>query len=87
VRPEAKTCRQLPSEYLRRLYFDALVFDPEQLTYLIRRAGPGQVVLGTDFPFDMGVDDPIARLNAAPGLSAANRDAVRGGNAARLLNL
>ena len=36
VRPEAKTCRQPPSEYLKRLWFDALVFDPEQLAYLIR---------------------------------------------------
>jgi len=35
----------------------------------------------------MGIDDPIARLNAAPGLSDADRDAVRGGNAVRLLNL
>jgi predicted TIM-barrel fold metal-dependent hydrolase len=87
VRPEAKTCRLPPSEYLKRLWFDALVFDPEQLAYLIRRAGPSQVVLGTDFPFDMGIDDPIARLNAAPGLSEADRAAVRGGNAARLLNL
>ncbi len=87
VRPEAKTCRQPPSEYLKRLWFDALVFDPEQLAYLIRRVGPSQVVLGTDFPFDMGIDDPIARLSAAPGLSDADREAVRGGNAARLLNL
>ncbi|HMD91688.1 MAG TPA: amidohydrolase family protein [Trebonia sp.] len=49
-------------------------------------AGPGQVVLGTDYPFDMGVTDPVARA-AAAGLPAANRTAILGGNAATLFGL
>lgn len=46
--------------------------------------GPGQVTLGSDYPFDMGVDDPVGRL-AAAGFDEAVAAAIRGGNAARLL--
>jgi aminocarboxymuconate-semialdehyde decarboxylase len=45
------------------------------------------VVLGTDYPFDMGVEDPLERLAAVPGLSAEEGAAIRGANAARLLRL
>jgi len=48
--------------------------------------GAGQVTLGSDYPFDMGVEDPVDRLEAA-GFGAATTDAIRGGNAARLLGL
>jgi len=87
VRPEAHTCREAPSRYLRRIWFDSLVYSPEQLELLVRRAGASQVVIGTDYPFDMGVEDPLERLNAASGLSAEERSAIRGDNAARLLKL
>jgi predicted TIM-barrel fold metal-dependent hydrolase len=50
-------------------------------------AGAGRVVLGTDYPFDMGVDDPLARLDAATGLSEGDRAAIRGQNACELLGL
>ena len=87
VRPEAHTCRLAPSEYLKRIWLDSLVYTPEHLEFLIKQAGPSQVVLGTDFPFDMGVDDPIARLDAIASLSDAHRAAIRGGNAAKLVGL
>ncbi|HUY26890.1 MAG TPA: amidohydrolase family protein [Candidatus Binataceae bacterium] len=87
VRPEAQTCREAPSRYLRRIWFDSLVYSPEQLELLVRRAGAGQVVIGTDYPFDMGVEDPLERLNAASGLDAEERIAIRGENATRLLKL
>jgi aminocarboxymuconate-semialdehyde decarboxylase len=87
VRPEAHTCASAPSTYLRKIWFDSLVYAPEQLEYLIRRAGPGNVVLGTDFPFDMGMDDPLPLLEAVAGLSDDDRAIIRGGNASRLLGL
>ncbi len=87
VRPESHTCREMPSSYLRRIWFDSLVYSPEQLELLVRRAGVSQVVVGTDYPFDMGVDDPLERLAAATGLSNDDRAAIRGDNAARILNL
>ncbi|MFF1444305.1 amidohydrolase family protein [Streptomyces sp. NPDC058295] len=77
-------CAHLPSSYLRRLYFDSLVHDPHVLRELIRAVGADRVLLGSDFPFDMGTEDPVGALRAAR-LSDADFHAVRGGNAADLL--
>ncbi|MER6957369.1 amidohydrolase family protein [Streptomyces sp. NPDC000618] len=77
-------CAHLPSSYLKRLYFDSLVHDPCVLKELIRTAGADRVLLGSDFPFDMGAEDPVAVLRAAR-LPDADFHAVRGGNAATLL--
>ncbi|MER6346289.1 amidohydrolase family protein [Streptomyces sp. NPDC001595] len=77
-------CAHLPSSYLRRLYFDSLVHDPHVLRELIRAAGADRVLLGSDFPFDMGTEDPLGALRAAH-LPDADFHAVRGGNAAALL--
>ncbi|MEW2077217.1 MULTISPECIES: amidohydrolase family protein [unclassified Streptomyces] len=77
-------CAHPPSSYLRRLYFDSLVHDPHVLRELVRVAGADRVLLGSDFPFDMGTEDPLAALRAAQ-LSETDFDAVRGGNAAALL--
>jgi aminocarboxymuconate-semialdehyde decarboxylase len=63
------------------------VYTPEQLGFLIRQAGASQVVLGTDYPFDMGIENPLARLDEVASLSDAERAAIRGENAARLLAL
>ncbi|MGC0373028.1 amidohydrolase family protein [Streptomyces sp. SAI-229] len=79
-------CAHLPSSYLRRLYFDSLVHDPHVLRELVRVAGADRVLLGSDFPFDMGTEDPVGALRAAH-LSETDFDAVRGRNAAALLNL
>ena len=86
VRPEARTCQQTPSSYLRKIWFDALVYDQIGLQHLIDRVGADRVVLGTDYPFDMGIDDPLARL-AAARVSEDDRSAIAGGNALALLNL
>lgn len=87
ARTDASTgCAQPPSSYLRRLYFDSLVHDPKVLKALVDAAGADRVLLGSDFPFDMGCDDPVATLRAAC-LTEAGFDAVRGSNAAALFNL
>ncbi|WP_326659708.1 amidohydrolase family protein [Streptomyces canus] len=79
-------CAQLPSSYLKRLYFDSLVHDPHVLRALIAAAGTDRVLLGSDFPFDMGTEDPVGALRSAH-LPEADFHAVRGGNAAALLRL
>jgi len=84
ARPDARGCAREPSSYLKQLYFDSLVHDPYVLRELIRSAGPDRVLLGSDFPFDMGTEDPVGALRAAR-LSDADFEAVRGGNAAALL--
>jgi aminocarboxymuconate-semialdehyde decarboxylase len=73
-----------PSEYLRRLYFDTLVFDRAQLEFLLETYGAKHLCLGTDYPFDMSEPDPLG-FHAA--LSEADRMQVLGGTAAELLGL
>lgn len=84
MRDDARTTEQRPSVLLRRTFVDSLVYTPEQLRHLVASMGPGQVTLGSDYPFDMGVEDPVDRLLAA-GFDGPTTDAVRGGNAVRLL--
>jgi aminocarboxymuconate-semialdehyde decarboxylase len=84
VRPDSRTCAEPPSAYIRRLWFDALVYTPEGLRILTAAAGAERVLIGTDYPFDMGITDPLARL-AAAGLPTAVSEAIRGGNAPTLL--
>ncbi len=84
ARQDARTTRLPPSELLRRTFTDSLVYTPRQLRHLVAVMGPGQVTLGSDYPFDMGVDDPVDRLTAA-GLDDDTVTAIRGGNAVRLL--
>ncbi|MFD5796593.1 amidohydrolase family protein [Streptomyces diastatochromogenes] len=86
ARPDARGCEREPSSYLKQLYFDSLVHDPQVLRELLRAVGPERVLLGSDFPFDMGTDDPLGALRAAD-LPDTDFHSVRGGNAAALLNL
>jgi aminocarboxymuconate-semialdehyde decarboxylase len=87
VRPDARGCRCEPSSYLRQIFFDTIVYRPEQLRHLIAEVGAGQVVVGTDYPYDMAHYDLHGLLEAVPGLSDSDRAAILGGNAARLLDL
>jgi aminocarboxymuconate-semialdehyde decarboxylase len=75
-----------PSAYLDTLYFDSLVYTDDALSRLLSVAGPGHVLLGTDDPFDMGVTNPVDRIESL-GLPATDRDAIAGGTAARLLGV
>ncbi|MFD6532144.1 amidohydrolase family protein [Streptomyces sp. NPDC060184] len=77
-------CAHPPSSYLKRLYFDSLVHDTRVLRELVRVAGADRVLLGSDFPFDMGSEDPVGALRGA-ALSEADFHAIRGRNAASLL--
>jgi len=88
VRPEAKAgALQKPVEYLRRIWFDTLVYEPQGLRHLIDVVGASQLVVGSDYPFDMGHEDPRGLLAATPGLSDAERAAILGGNARSLLGI
>ncbi len=87
ARPDSHSMQRAPSEYLRQLYFDTLVYSPEALRHLIDQVGSAQVVVGTDYPFDMGHYEVHALLRAVPGLSDRDQAAILGGNAARLLGL
>lgn len=83
VRPDAQGCAHEPSSYLRRIWFDTVVHDAAVLRQLVEVAGATQVVLGSDYPFDMGVDDPAGFVCGA-GLTAETVQCILGGNADRL---
>jgi len=88
ARPD--TCERIhrmPTEYLKRLYFDTIVYTHPQLEYLVAQYGAEHVLMGTDYPADMGEVDPIGFVERAPGLIDAERRAILGRNAARLLGL
>ena len=76
-----------PSHYLKKLYFDTMVFDPDQLGVLIETYGADKIVLGTDYPYDMGEDDPVGLVNKVKGLSDHDRTCICGHNAAQLLKI
>jgi aminocarboxymuconate-semialdehyde decarboxylase len=87
VRPELKHMQRLPSEYLRRFSYDTIGHDERINTNLVRLVGADRVLLGSDYCFDMGLNDPVATVARIDGLSEAERDQIRGGSAARLLRL
>ena len=86
-RPELRRhIDRLPSEYLSRLYFDTTVFDPAMLEHLVRTFGADHVLLGTDYPYDMGLPDPLALIEDAQ-LTDPERELIVGGNAVRLFRI
>ncbi|GAB3150544.1 amidohydrolase family protein [Amycolatopsis stemonae] len=86
VRPESRSMAKRPSEYLSQLYVDSLVYRPSELAALTRAMGADRVLLGTDYPFDMAVSDPLTRLEQT-GLPMAESRRIAGLNAAALLGL
>ena len=75
-----------PTSYLRRIYFDTVVFTPHQLQELVRLYGADKILMGTDYPFDMADYDPVGHVCSA-GLDAATVAALCGGNVKELLGL
>ena len=74
------------SEYLRQLYFDSIIFTPEGLRHLVAECGASQIMLGTDYPFPWSTTT-VDQVFQTPGLSDAERRAILGETAARLLKI
>ena len=79
-----KTLKKKPTEYLRQLYFDSIVFTGEALRHLAAEAGSGQIVMGTDYPYPW-TSTSVDHILGAPGFSDAERAAMLGVTAAALL--
>jgi aminocarboxymuconate-semialdehyde decarboxylase len=73
-----------PSHYLKKIYLDTIVFTPDQLAYLVHTFGVGKILLGTDYPYDMGEYDPLGHIASVTSLSDTDRAAIAGGNAKAL---
>ena len=84
IRPESGKCLLNPSEYLRRIWYDSVVYDPSSLMMLVENVGCGQVVLGTDYPYDMGHYDNAGLL---AGFSSEAKRMILGANAEALFGI
>jgi aminocarboxymuconate-semialdehyde decarboxylase len=74
-----------PSDYLRQLYYDTVTHSPAVLRFLLDFAGAEHVVLGSDYPFEMGEAEPVESLQAVPGLQEQERRLILEQNLQRLL--
>jgi len=85
--PKAKeSLPESPAAYARRFWYDALVFEPKAVRFLAESFGASQLVLGSDYPFNMGDPDPRGTLERA-GFDAATLEAILSSNARRFLGL
>jgi aminocarboxymuconate-semialdehyde decarboxylase len=75
-----------PTEYLKQIYVDSIVFTPEALRHLAAETGAGQIMLGTDYPYPW-TTTAVDHILGTPGLSDAERIAMLGGTAAKLLGI
>jgi aminocarboxymuconate-semialdehyde decarboxylase len=87
VRAECRHLPRPPSAYLDRFFFDTISHSPGALRFLIGLVGADRVMLGSDYCFDMGYEEPVKALAAVEGLGAADRERILGGNAVKLLGL
>jgi aminocarboxymuconate-semialdehyde decarboxylase len=78
--------KKKPTEYLRQLYYDTLVFSPEALRHLAAQVGTSQLMLGTDDPFGW-TSTAVEHVFSTPGFTDAERAAMLGETAAKLLRL
>jgi aminocarboxymuconate-semialdehyde decarboxylase len=76
-----------PSEYARMLYYDTITHSAESLECLGAQVGFDHIVIGTDYPFDMGPADPVGFVENLEGLAGATKRQIAGETAARLLGL
>lgn len=76
-----------PSDDMAKIFVDTVVFDPTMLRTLIDTMGADHVLLGTDYPYDMGEDDPVGLISAVENLSDEERARILGVNATELLGL
>lgn len=75
-----------PTEYLKQLYFDSLVFTPEALRHLVAESGVSQIMMGTDYPFPW-TSTAVDHILSTTSLSNADKRAILSDNAARLLGI
>ena len=83
--PPGIKLKKQPTEYLKQIYFDSLVFTPEAIRHLAAQVGAGQLVLGSDYPYRWQLE-PVDHIFACTSLSDDEKAGVLGHNAAKLLN-
>lgn len=83
--PRSKGFKGRLADLLKRIYYDTITFSPATLRYLIDLVGAERLMLGSDYPFEMGDPDPVASVNAA--VEERDRPAVLGGTVQKVMCL
>ena len=83
--PDIKLKKQ-PSEYLKQIYFDSLVFTPEAIRHLVAQVGASQLVIGSDYPYPWQLQ-PVDHIFASTSLSDDEKADILGRTAAKLFNV
>src|SRR5207248_6647984 len=78
--------KKAPTEYLKQIYFDSLIFTPEAIRHLVAQVGASQVVLGSDYPYPWELH-PVDPIFATESLTDSQRADILGLTAARLFNM
>lgn len=78
--------KKKPTEYLKQLYFDSLIFSPEAIRHLAAQVGTSQIVMGSDYPYPWQLH-PVDHIFASTSLSDEEKVAILGTTAAKLLNI
>jgi len=85
VRPEPKLhLKQSPEPWIDRFYYDTILHAKSQLEFLVASVGPSRVLLGSDYPYDMGTGECVRQVNAL-WIDDADKATILNGNALRLL--
>jgi aminocarboxymuconate-semialdehyde decarboxylase len=87
VRPECrKSLTKSPEMYLRNFYYDTISHGPKTLEFLISRVGVDKVLMGTDYPYDMGDLTPLKSIRAAK-LTDLQQQQILSQNCLNLFNM
>lgn len=86
-RPELKHMQDGALSYLRRFHYDTISHSDAALEFLIGQVGADRIMLGSDYCFDMGHEEPVAVVDRCAKLKEPDRAAVLGQTAERLLRL
>jgi aminocarboxymuconate-semialdehyde decarboxylase len=88
ARPDCRVVlKRKPTSSLEKFYFDTITFDRTMLKQMVQRYGADHVLLGTDYPYDMGMEDPIGFIEKTEKLTPEDKKRIQGLNAARLLKI
>src|SRR5947199_2230002 len=80
------TIKKKPSEYLKQMYYDTMVFTPEGVRHLAAEVGASQLLVGTDYPYPW-TKTAVDLILDTPGVSDADKAAMLGGTAMKLLGI
>ncbi len=86
VRKEVKDLPQAPSKYLRRFMYDSIAHSKDVMEFVIKQVGVDRIMVGSDYCFDMGMDEPVKFVQELD-LPGAQRNMILNGNASKLLKL